>query len=194
MWHMHTRRPSGSLLSLPVNGCPYTGFTFLHYKWKQFQAALNFPEGQTWREGCSGEKKSFQNYCTTKIKGSCFHPNIHQISMRCTAGYSVTICRVAQMLRSAPVTRQAAHYSSTLIYFLELAQNLFPVLQKVSDWTQWEDAFKTLIQLLPPYSNYTARTSGSILHSDLECLSFLVFHQIFLKAFQAVWERLLWIQ
>lgn len=34
-------------------------------------------------------------------------------------------------------------------------------------------ALKNLIQLLQPKSNYTARTSGSVLYLDLQCLSFL---------------------
>lgn len=34
-------------------------------------------------------------------------------------------------------------------------------------------AFKNLIQLLQPNSDYTARTSGSVLYLDLQCLSFL---------------------
>lgn len=52
--------------------------------------------------------------------------------MRNTAGYSLTICRAAHMYCSAAVTKQVARYGPTPIYFSEVTQNLFPVLQKVS--------------------------------------------------------------
>lgn len=100
--------------------------------------------------------------------------------MRNTAGYSLTICRSAHMLCSAAVTKKAAPYSPTLIYFLAVTQNMFPVLQQGSyrPWTcYWEICSsmpsKIWLCCCNPIQFDRARKNRSVPYSDLYSLSFI---------------------
>lgn len=141
---------------------------------------LKFPKEQSWRQCCLGGKNPFRITVLWIQKVFCFTSNIHSVSMRNTDEYSFTICRSAHMLCSAAVTKQAAPYSPTPIYFLEVTQNVFPVLQEDSyrPWTcYWEIYFampsKFWLCCCNPFPFDRARKYGSVPHSDLHSILFL---------------------